>query len=250
MGGDVDQAVATCEELFGPYSSHGCGESRSAGNEPIHTVYLDAYYMDKYEVTNAQYNECVEAEVCEPPKQSYSHTRESYYGNPKYDKYPVICINWYDAKTYCRWRGGRLPSEEEWEKAARDPHGRIFPWGNSFENKLNFCDKKCDMEWANNDLDDGYADTAPVGSFPEGVSLYGIHDMAGNIWEWTASWYKAYPGAEDTTDIDFGEVFKSVRGGSWRYGGSVARTNHRAKGDPLGQNNNDGFRCVKDISKE
>ncbi len=100
-----------------PAGNFTMGSERYDNEKPIHEVYLDAYYMDKYEVTNALYKACVDAGVCDPPKNSSSNTRSSYYGNSQYDDYPVIYVDWNMAKTYCEWRGAGLPTEAQWEKA-------------------------------------------------------------------------------------------------------------------------------------
>ena len=105
------------------------GSSNSSGDGPAHTVYLNGFYMDKYEVTNQLYKACVEAEACEQPKQSNSATHPSYYGNPDFDNYPVIYVEWTMAQNYCTWRGAQLPTEAQWEKAARGVDGFTYPWG-------------------------------------------------------------------------------------------------------------------------
>ena len=154
------------------------------GEKPPHKVFLDAFYIDKHEVTNAQYRKCVEAEVCNAPSDT------TYYGNADYAQHPVVYVSWYDADAYCQWAGKRLPTEAEWEKAARDDEERTWPWGNTLDgNRVNFCDANCPEWWKHASVDDRYAHTAPVGSYPEGASPYGALDMAGNVWEWVADWY-------------------------------------------------------------
>jgi serine/threonine protein kinase len=136
--------------------------------KPIHQVYLDAYYMDKYEVTNAFYKACVEAGACTKPESTI------FYDDPNFSNHPVVYVNWGAAKAYCEWRGARLPTEAEWEKAARGNDGRMYPWGNGDPaGKANF------STWR----------TTEVGSFKDGVSPYGLYDMAGNVFEWVNDWY-------------------------------------------------------------
>jgi len=124
MGRYANDELATCRE----YEAE-CYLDWFQDEEPVHTLYLEAFYMDLYEVTNAQYKACMDEGVCEPPQRPDSYTRSSYFGNPEFDDFPVINVNWYQAQAYCAWRGGRLPSEAEWEKAARGSDGHTYPWG-------------------------------------------------------------------------------------------------------------------------
>jgi formylglycine-generating enzyme required for sulfatase activity len=245
MGSDADVALAECQKF-----QLECQRSWFEDEEPVRRVTLDAFYIDQYEVTNARYAACVEAGACDPPAETSSWTQESYYGNPEYDDFPVIYMSWEQARSYCEWRGDRLPTEAEWEKAARGTDGRIYPWGNTFEgNRLNFCDTNCYESWANKDYDDGYADTAPVGSYPNGVSPYGMYDMAGNVWEWVADWYDAdyYATApsHNPPGPDDGER-KVVRGGSWYLHDYGARSATRLTNEPGRQSIPNGFRCAAD----
>lgn len=213
---------------------------------PEHTVYLDGYWIDKYEVTNSRYALCVEDGGCTPPWVNFSNTREEYYGNPEFDNYPVIMVDWWQASAFCEWAGGRLPTEAEWEKAARGTDGRKYPWGNDpiTEDKANFCDKNCTRGHANPGFDDGYADTAPVGSYPTGASPYGVMDMAGNVWEWTSSVPLLYP--YDPTDgrEDPDGYYHIWRGGPWSNGTWWIRATLRYKSVPKYWYENLGFRCT------
>ena len=225
----------------------------NSGNDaekPERKVFLDAFCIDQYEVTNAQYKECVDAGACNPPAHSSSHGSTSYYDNPKYDTYPVIWVTWDDAHTYCKWKGKRLPTEAEWEKAARGTDGRIWPWGNSEPegNRANLCDVSCEFEWKEPNLDDGYGDTAPVGSFEGDKSPYGVYDMGGNIREWVADWYLPdyYTNAPDRNPPgpSSGDG-KVLRGGSWRSNMPVAYSTYRLCYAPEVKDEYIGFRCAR-----
>jgi len=246
MGASADVGFEACKKLYIGHESD-CKREWYTPEEPAHKVTLDAFYIDKYEVTNGKYAECVKAGKCTEPGEKKSFTRNSYYGNAEYNDYPVIYVDWTQAKTYCEWRGGRLPTEAEWEKAARGTDGRTYPWGNEFDGtKVNFCDKNCTYDWANKNYDDGYADTAPVGNYPSGASPYGAMDMAGNVWEWVSSEYKPYPykaddGREDLTNV---KNVKVLRGGSWGYNGDNVRAMNRYRYGTDIRDYDIGFRCV------
>ena len=230
------------------------GSNFPADEGPIHQVYLDAFYMDIYEVTNLLYYLCVDAGRCTPPQKTSSNSLASYYGNSQYDNYPVIYVDWNQAQAYCEWRGGSLPTEAQWEKASRGTDGRTYPWGDEFAgNRVNFCDKNCLAEWAEWRSDDGYAGTAPVGSYESGKSPYGIYDLAGNVWEWVADWYsdtyyQSSP-ASNPLGPDSGQ-YRVMRGASWgnvNLAGNI-RSANRDELKPDSFDSNVGFRCARDLN--
>ena len=213
---------------------------------PAHMVMLDSYLIDKYEVSNKEYGEFI---------RTANHPAPAYWDDPRLNKpeQPVVGVNWYDAKAYCEFRGKRLPTEAEWEKAARGPQANLYPWGNAFDAaKVNY--------GKNHDA------TMPVDAYPEGVSYYGVYNMAGNVFEWVSDWYDPhYYGRLETmvnpsgpakpvwmggtgTYVDrltVGEK-RVIRGGSWIAPESTVRATHRFWNHPL---NNSygvglGFRCA------
>lgn len=211
--------------------------------KPAHAVTLPDYYIGRYEVTNGQYEQFV--------RQS-SHRGEPFwrdYAGPGRERYPVVCVSWADAAAYCRWAGLRLPTEEEWEKAARGTDGRKLPWGNDWN--VNRC-----SNWAITDgkliavrLDfkSGHG-PLPVGMIPEGASPYGALDMAGNVWEWCDGWYRPYPGNSYRSPF-FNKKYRVVRGGSWDHDGTdCLRCANRLRLDP-DRSNTTGFRVCRDADR-
>ncbi|MBN2555468.1 MAG: SUMF1/EgtB/PvdO family nonheme iron enzyme [Anaerolineales bacterium] len=203
--------------------------------EPAHDVQLDAYWMDRTEVTNAMYAQCVEAGSCNPPAVMRSYTRDYYFGSSEYENYPVLFVSWYDAQDYCFWTGRRLPTEAEWERAARGDDGRMYPWGNDVPT--------CELA----DFAGCGADTSEVGSHPDGASVYGVHDLAGNVGEWVGDWYEwdYYASSEPSnpTGPISGEE-RVTRGGDWSDSASVLRSTNRVEFGPRGATNGSGIRCA------
>ena len=212
--------------------------ARLSDEGPQHKVKLKAFKIDKYEVTNLQYLQFIEATGRHSPQ----HFQNRTFPKGKVD-HPVTYVSWHDAEAYCAWAGKRLPSDEEWEKAARGTDGRTFPWGDEFDiNKAN-----TPVRWQSLDKE---GDTSPVGAFPSGVSAYGLYDMSGNVWEWTASWYRQYPGNKHPSE-NYGEQYKTLKGGSWwdcsfYQCGISAPVYNRSFFDPQTKNSSFGFRCAKD----
>jgi len=240
MGGDADIALAECLKL---HNTDLCDRDRHVCAEPIHSVFLDDYYIDIYEVTNAQYAVFLNeqgnqteagAKWLDAENENTLIVESSGSWQPKdgFANHPVVQINWFGARAYCQWRGARLPTEAEWEKATRGTDGRFYPWGNIFDGgRLNFCDGNCSLSWASTDNDDGYSRTAPVGSYSDGVSPYGLYNMAGNVSEWVEDWFDVYPGGDPESSEYFGREYRVVRGGSWSSVGAVGTT-HRITGYP------------------
>ncbi len=251
-----------------------CGPNKQCNLEdefPQHPVMLDAFLIDKFEVTNAQYLKFVQAAKHRPPADSKGgedRSRNLWEGSKVPTTaagLPAVNVDWHDANAFCEWAGKRLPTEAEWEKAARGPEGRVFPWGPNWERtRLNSASLLAGQDLMSYDAWAGWWDAKgfelleaktlagvlkPVGSFPVGVSPYGVHDMAGNVSEWVADWIASdyYQGSPDRNPKgpDKGEK-RGVRGGSWYNHANATRTSIRRDAYPTHRANTIGFRCAKD----
>jgi len=204
---------------------------------PAHEVTVSAFSLDRYEVSNAAFAACVACGVCEPPEQDGSFSgREPYYGNEQYEGYPVIYVTWHQAKAFCEGLGSRLPTEAEWELAARGTAGRSFPWGND------------DATPGHANFEYTFGDTTPVTDLSQGSTPEGAANMAGNVWEWVAdTWAAGYYAASPPADPKGPEEgpLKVARGGS--YGSTSAQIRPYARASFLGTGtySNVGFRCAQ-----
>ncbi len=208
-------------------------DSGDAEDAPAHSVDLPAFEIDKFEVTNDDFALFVDATGYQTDAEGSGGQSWRKYAEGK-GNHPVVKVTWNDAVAFCEWAGKRLPTEEEWEKAARGDDGRAYPWGNDF-----------DASQANV-KDTGLRSTTAVGSFPGGASPYGAEDMGGNVWEWTATWFKAYPGGADDNPY-YGERFRVTRGGAWfEEAPQVTAFNRNAADPDITANDDLGFRCVRD----
>jgi formylglycine-generating enzyme required for sulfatase activity len=223
-----------------PAGLYEIGSYHNTDELPVHTVSLSSYLIDKFEVTNRLYDLCVKGGACNAPTSIGSSTHIQYFGNPRYDEYPVIFVTWDMTQTYCAWRGGRLPTEAEWEAAALGGKGAAYPWGEGID---------CSMANYTNMGTPCMNDTSPVGSYKTGQSPFGVYDMAGNVQEWVADWYGSdyYStlgvNAQDPLGPASGK-YRVIRGGSWEYDGYAQRSANRNWGNSTDSNADTGFRCV------
>jgi len=238
----------------GTFFMGGMDVYRENDELPVREVLMRTFWMDQVEVTNGMYNLCVQSGDCRPPMQLRSDNRKEYFGNPDFQDYPVVYVTWSDANAYCQWAGRRLPTEAEWERAARGDDKRNYPWGDEPPNEYN------------SNSQNFVSDTSRVGSYAEGASPFGILDMGGNVWEWVADryrpdYYRRSP-AENPAGPAEDEVFNSmrvIRGGSFQDDGNFLRLANRnamegpnLKAQPdeetyFGKSSNKvGFRCAMD----
>ena len=206
--------------------------------KPVHEVELDGFWIDRTEVTNAQYHRCVKAGDCDPPQGTTRVGGEEYYGQSAYDDYPVSTATWPHAEAYCAWASARLPTEAEWEYAARGPEGFKYPWGDSEPNEtlLNY--------------DGSVDDFAEVGSYAEGASWCGALDLAGNTQEWVADWYARYTAERQVNPTGPTQYTsgRTTRGGSFADSSLFVRAAFRLTvwNFDGGFDEGFGFRCAKD----
>jgi sulfatase modifying factor 1 len=245
MGVDAKRSLNECQALSNEHKD-ACSLYSYSDEWYVHGVNLDAFYIDVYEVTNTAYAKCVEKHVCDPLVTNNDPTG-SYYDNPDYASFPVIWVTWLQAQAYCQWRGARLPTEAEWEKAARGGlEGKFYPWGDIFDGDLaNFCDINCLLDWRNIKYDDGYSYTAPVGSYSP--NNYGLYDMAGNVSEWVEDWYdENYYSISPINNPEGPSTgyYRVARGGSYEDSGDLLGIAIRRSYDPTSSMYYLGFRCA------
>ena len=261
MGGaaqDIARGVDECRKRAKPENEPKC-EAWFRSEGPQHQVILDAFAIDRYEVTNAQFEKFAAATGYRTTAERdgsgwVRREKDSAWmweemkgatwrapggsGTSANPTHPVVQVSWPDASAYCTWAGGRLPTEAEWEKAARGADGRRYPWGNDW-----------DASRAN--ARHALKGTAAVGNYPSGASPYGVHDMAGNVWEWTADWYApgyyALSPDRNPKGPPTGDQ-RVLRGGSWINEHFFLATSHRVEGKPGARASNLGFRCARSIS--
>jgi formylglycine-generating enzyme required for sulfatase activity len=234
---EVDYALALCLE----YGTN-CRRWYFSVEQPLHPVELDGFWMDRTEVTYQQYRMCVEAGGC-------SEVGCEDEDQPSEANHPVVCVTWDQAAAYCEWAGARLPTEAEWEYAARGVDGRRYPWGDEFDGSLlNYCDANCAQDKRDEMYDDGYAGSAPVGSYPDGESWIGALDMAGNVWELVADWNGEY--SEERQVNPTGPMSgnrRVARGGSWNASPDHVRSALRTNVGEDDMIAHVGFRCASSI---
>lgn len=259
MGFDPEALLDECREF-----RSGCRKSWFESSSPQHKVWLSDFYIDVYEVTNevfatflndlGEHKDACNDNDCFQPRYSQISVNEDdeYQVKEGKENYPVTGVTWYGAAAFCQWRGARLPSEAEWEMAAgwdwKTQTKTLYPWGDEFYGDVtNFCDQSCQEPHAITVVDDGYAKTAPVGTYDAGRSPAGAYDMAGNVWEWTADWFASdyYERSGEIQPAGPKEGDKRVvRGGSWFDTGNFTATVIRFPADPADAGDTIGFRCA------
>jgi formylglycine-generating enzyme required for sulfatase activity len=214
--------------MYVPAGEFKMGSNDYPGSSPVHTVYLDAYWIDKTEVSNAQYHLCVDSGACKKPGLI------KFFNDSKYSEHPVIAVDLSHAKAYCEWAGRRLPTEAEWEKAARGTDQRTYAWGEGID-----CTK------ANLGGCKEFSNTSPVGHYPQGASPYGVLDMTGNVWEWVSDFFGKYPSSKvNNPQGPSTGLSRIIRGGSWNLIGEWNEANSRLFVGYDRRDDSLGIRCV------
>ena len=242
-------------------AGENCERSWFEDEIPQHQVSLDSFWIDQYEVTNAQFANFISEmgnqiegttdwlAINEPDAAIELNVEGAFEAKIGMEDHPVILITWYAARAYCDWAGGHLPTEAQWEYAAKDPQGFSFAWGQDFiGTNLNYCDTSCSAEWRSLSSNDNHARTAPVGSYSNNVSWAGAYDMMGNVWEWVSDWYgkNYYSISPRSNPMGPGDgQTKVLRGGSWYSPAHFTRTTVRyALARRSFSRNDHGFRCA------
>jgi serine/threonine-protein kinase len=215
--------------VYVPGGTFLMGNDDMSNAQPVHSVTLGSYWIDRTEVSNAQYALCVESGKCSAS--GYADDAANYG-----DECPAVDILWQQAVNYCAWAGGRLPTEAEWEYAARGPEGNVYPWGDEFDCSRGNFYGECD------EFEDA---PSPVDGFESGASWCGALNMAGNVSEWVEDWYDGYTGTTYQSDA-FGTLYKVLRGGNWNSDQLDVRSDHRDILTPNNKDTNVGFRCVSE----
>jgi eukaryotic-like serine/threonine-protein kinase len=222
--------------VFIPAGEFLMGSEKGYGDDdelPQHSIRMTGYWIDQTEVTNGMYSKCVDAGVCSRPAYSYSYSHADYFGNSEFSDYPVIYVDWYQATKYCKWAGRRLPTEAEWEFAARGTQSLLYPWGNNLP----------DDTLTNYNYQVG--DVTKTGSYPAGASPYGVLDLAGNVAEWVSDWYGSYQLYNDPNPQGVNDgKYRLLRGGSYMMDEYMLRTAERYWSSAYFTSEDTGFRCA------
>jgi len=241
MGSSPNEAEWLINACLGEIHARSCLRMDISNEGPRRKVQQSEFWLDRFEVTVQQYDRCVAAGRCNPVPY--------YSGAQRFRQpdYPVSLVTWFDARDYCNFAGGQLPTEAQWERAARGIKGRRYPWGNLYNSHLSNHGR---LAWSDTDRDDGFVELAPVGSFPDGATTEQVFDLAGNVEEWTFDRYAERYDAKDVIDptgppAGSGLTYRSVRGGSYISPRVRLRGASRTTAAPDARDASRGFRCAR-----
>ncbi len=240
MGSEETELLHVFAECVRQPYGHRCDHAQFGDELPRHVVHVQSFWLDRFEVTVEAYERCVSVGACGP--------RPTGEGTLRFDRpdFPVTRVDWPDAQAYCAFRGARLPTEAEFERAARGVNGRRYPWGNLFN--AHACNHGR-FGWDMTEGADGFLELAPVGSFGAGVSAEGVHDLAGNVSEWVADRYApSYEFAARSSGPGSGSTLRVVRGGSYATAPFSLRGASRSAAEPNERRPSLGFRCARSAS--